>query len=86
MIGARQLLLLVVALVLAVEIARIADQNRSITDVAQGGPARRQPFVNHAALRSGHGRDANFRQALRELLDNPERDDWDELVAANRAL
>ena len=25
-------------------------------------------------------------QALRELLDNPERDDWDELVAANRAL
>jgi len=23
-------------------------------------------------------------QALRELLDNPERDDWDELVAANR--
>jgi hypothetical protein len=25
-------------------------------------------------------------QALRELLDNPERDDWDELVAANRVL
>ena len=25
-------------------------------------------------------------QALRELLDNPEREDWDELVAANRAL
>ena len=25
-------------------------------------------------------------QALRELLDNPERDDWDELVAANRTL
>ena len=25
-------------------------------------------------------------QVLRELLDNPERDDWDELVAANRAL
>jgi hypothetical protein len=25
-------------------------------------------------------------QALCELLDNPERDDWDELVAANRAL
>jgi hypothetical protein len=25
-------------------------------------------------------------QALRELLDNPERDDWDELLAANRAL
>ena len=25
-------------------------------------------------------------QALRELLDNPERDDWDELVAANHAL
>ena len=24
-------------------------------------------------------------QALRELLDNPEREDWDELVAANRA-
>jgi hypothetical protein len=24
--------------------------------------------------------------ALRELLDNPDRDDWDELVAANRAL
>jgi hypothetical protein len=24
--------------------------------------------------------------ALRELLDNPERDDWDELLAANRAL
>ena len=25
-------------------------------------------------------------QALRDLLDNPERDDWDELVAANCAL
>jgi hypothetical protein len=25
-------------------------------------------------------------QAVRELLDNPDRDDWDELVAANRAL
>jgi hypothetical protein len=24
--------------------------------------------------------------ALRELLDNPDRNDWDELVAANRAL
>jgi hypothetical protein len=24
--------------------------------------------------------------ALRELLDNPDRDDWDELLAANRAL
>ena len=24
--------------------------------------------------------------ALRELLDDPERDDWDELVAANRTL
>jgi hypothetical protein len=24
-------------------------------------------------------------QALRELLDNPERDDWDDLLAANRA-
>jgi hypothetical protein len=25
-------------------------------------------------------------RTLRELLDNPERDDWDELLAANRAL
>jgi hypothetical protein len=25
-------------------------------------------------------------QALRELLENPDRDDWDELLAANRAL
>jgi hypothetical protein len=25
-------------------------------------------------------------RALRELLDSPERDDWDELLAANRAL
>jgi hypothetical protein len=25
-------------------------------------------------------------QALHDLLDNPERDDWDELIAANRAL
>jgi hypothetical protein len=25
-------------------------------------------------------------RALRELLDNPDRDDWDELLAANRAL
>jgi hypothetical protein len=24
--------------------------------------------------------------ALRELLDNPDRNDWDELVAANRTL
>jgi hypothetical protein len=24
--------------------------------------------------------------ALRELLDNPDRDDWDKLLAANRAL
>jgi hypothetical protein len=25
-------------------------------------------------------------QALRELLDDPNRNDWDELIAANRAL
>jgi Xaa-Pro aminopeptidase len=25
-------------------------------------------------------------RALRELLDDPERDDWDDLLAANRAL
>jgi hypothetical protein len=25
-------------------------------------------------------------RALRELLDDPDRNDWDELVAANRAL
>jgi hypothetical protein len=25
-------------------------------------------------------------QALRELLDDPDRNDWDELVAANRTL
>ena len=25
-------------------------------------------------------------RALHELLDNPDRDDWDELLAANRAL
>jgi hypothetical protein len=25
-------------------------------------------------------------QALRELLDDPDRNDWDELLAANRAL
>ena len=25
-------------------------------------------------------------QALHELLDNPDRNDWDELLAANRAL
>jgi hypothetical protein len=25
-------------------------------------------------------------QALRDLLDNPDRDDWDKLLAANRAL
>jgi hypothetical protein len=25
-------------------------------------------------------------QALSELLDDPDRDDWDELLAANRAL
>jgi hypothetical protein len=25
-------------------------------------------------------------RALRELLDNPDRDDWDELLAANHAL
>ena len=24
--------------------------------------------------------------ALRDLLDNPDRNDWDELLAANRAL
>jgi hypothetical protein len=24
--------------------------------------------------------------ALRELLDNPDRDNWDEILAANRAL
>ena len=47
---------------------------------------RRQPFVNRAVLRSSHGRDANAAQALRELLDNPDRNDWDELLAANRAL
>jgi hypothetical protein len=25
-------------------------------------------------------------RTMRELLDNPDRDDWDELLAANRAL
>jgi len=25
-------------------------------------------------------------QAFRELLDNPDRDNWDEILAANRAL
>jgi hypothetical protein len=25
-------------------------------------------------------------RALRELLDDPERNDWDDLLAANRAL
>jgi hypothetical protein len=25
-------------------------------------------------------------QALRELLDNPDRDDWDKLIAASRGL
>jgi len=53
---------MVVALVLAVDIAWIADQNRSITDVAQGGPA-----VNHSSTTPhyvpGHGRDANPRGA-----------------------
>jgi formylmethanofuran dehydrogenase subunit B len=32
----------------------------------------RQPFVNRAAIRSGHGRNANPRRfASRELLDDP---------------
>jgi hypothetical protein len=36
--------------------------------------AGRQPIVNRAV------------QALRDLLEDPDRDDWDELLAANRAL
>jgi hypothetical protein len=55
--------------------------------IAVGARAFRQPFVNRAAIRSGHGRDARPRAAgIARLLDDPDRDDWDELLAANRAL
>jgi hypothetical protein len=57
------------------------------TEVAQGGP----PAVNHSSTAPHYvlGMDGTQTLAvktLRELLDNPERDDWDELVAANRAV
>jgi hypothetical protein len=49
------------------------------------------PAVNHSSTvpQYGPGMDETqtlAAQALRELLDNPDRDDWDKLLAANRAL
>jgi hypothetical protein len=53
--------------------------------------ADRRPAVNHSSTAPHYvpGMDETqtlAAQALRELLDNPERDDWDDLLAANRAL
>jgi hypothetical protein len=48
------------------------------------------PAVNHSSTAPHQIRGMNETQtalqALRELLDNPDRDDWDKLVAASRAL
>ena len=52
--------------------------------MAQGGPARRQPSVNRAALRSGHGRKENPCVIGGARTARPRR--LNELVVANRAL
>jgi hypothetical protein len=62
--------------------------------IGQGALAssRPRPHVNHSSTGPQYvpGMDGMQTlaavQALRDLLDNPERDDWDELIAANRAL
>ena len=56
----------------------------SVTGSDQGS-ACRQLFVNNRV--SGMDETQILAVlALRELLDDPDRDDWDELVAANRTL
>jgi hypothetical protein len=49
------------------------------------------PAVNHSSTVQQYGPGMDETQnlavrALRELLDNPDRNDWDELLAANREL
>jgi len=59
----------------------------SVTGSDQGGPACPQPFINSVAIVPGMDETQILAVlALRELLDDPDRDDWDELVAANRTL
>ena len=58
------------------------------SDDGGGDPgSARQPFVNRAAIGSGMDETQTLAVvALRDFLDNPDRNDWDELLAANRAL
>ena len=59
----------------------------SVTGSDQGGPACPQPFINSVAIVPGMDETQILAVlAVRELLDDPDRDDWDELVAANRTL
>ena len=55
--------------------------------VSKHTAACRQPFVNRVTIVPGMDETQSLAVlALRELLDDPDRDDWDELVAANRTL
>jgi hypothetical protein len=66
------------------ETVLLAADRRSITGRARPSSTIRQPGRNTVP-----GMDETQTlavRALRELLDDPDRDDWDELLAANRAL
>jgi hypothetical protein len=57
----------------------------------EAGRAPGSPAVNHSSTVPPYGPGMDETQdlalrALRELLDDPERNDWDDLLAANRAL
>ena len=55
--------------------------------MTRGGPACPQPFINSVAIVPGMDETQILAVlALRELLDDPDRNDWDELVAATRTL
>jgi hypothetical protein len=54
--------------------------------VSKHTAACRQPFVNRASIGSGHEMQTLAVLALHELLDDPDRNDWDELVAATRTV
>jgi len=63
------------------------QRNRSLPTWLRAGP----PAVNHSSTARHYVLGMDERQtlalqALRELLDNPDRDKWDKLVAASRTL
>jgi hypothetical protein len=61
-----------------------AVDRRSITGRTRPPSNIRQPCRN--TVRGMDETEDLALRALRELLDDPERNDWDDLLAANRAL